>query len=287
MTFKLALSFAFAVLSYAVLPIQASAFPLPKGPLSALQIPSTFTTHYDFEGIVALSNCSGSLIRFESSKDSDAAVILTNGHCYEYGMPDPGEVLSHQESDRSFTVLGPDASSLGRVHATQLIYSSMTKTDITLYRLSETYAQILADFHVRPFTLSSERPAIGTPIEVISGYWRRGYTCSVEFFAHELDEGGYKMFESLRYSRPGCEVIGGTSGSPVIAKGTRTVVAINNTGNEDGRRCTMNNPCEIDEQGNVTFTKGYTYAQQTYWIYSCLNESNDLDLNKAGCLLAH
>jgi hypothetical protein len=202
-------------------------------------------------------------------------------------MPDPGEVIVHRQSSRRFRVLGPNAENLGRVNASEVIYSTMTGTDMTLYLLNETYAQILSDYNVRPFTLSSAHPTIGTPIEVVSGYWERGYTCKIEFFAHELDEGGYAMFDSVRYSRPGCEVIGGTSGSPVIAQGTRNVIAINNTGNEDGERCTMNNPCEIDESGKVTYVQGYTYAQQTYLIYSCLNDQNQLDLNKTGCKLAH
>jgi hypothetical protein len=47
----------------------------------------------------------------------------------------------------------------------------------------------------------------------------------------------------------------------------------------------MNNPCEIDEKGNVTATRGFSYGQQTYWVYSCLNQYNELDLSVAGCLL--
>jgi hypothetical protein len=81
-------------------------------------------------------------------------------------------------------------------------------------------------------------------------------------------------------------VIGGTSGSPIIARGTRTVIGINNTGNEDGLRCEENNPCEIDEKGNVFYQRGQNYGQQTYWIYSCLTPNFDIDLNKPGCLLA-
>jgi V8-like Glu-specific endopeptidase len=255
--------------------------------LRVQHLPPTFTADYNFEGIVALSNCSGSIIRFETSKDSDKAMVLTNGHCYENGMPDPGEVILHRRSSRRFQVLSPTAENLGTINATEVIYSTMTRTDMTLYKLDTTYAQILSDYNVRPFTLTSSHPVIGTPIEVVSGYWERGYTCSVEAFAHELDEGGYAMFDSVRYSRPGCEVIGGTSGSPVIAQGTRNVIAINNTGNEDGERCTMNNPCEIDENGKVTYVQGYSYAQETYLIYSCLTDANELDLNKSGCLLPH
>ena len=93
------------------------------------------------------------------------------------------------------------------------------------------------------------------------------------------------MKDSIRYSPTGCEVYGGTSGSPVIAKGERVVVGVNNTGNESGKECKMNNPCEIDESGNVTVIKGRGYAQQTYWFYSCLSMDFDIDLAKPGCEL--
>lgn len=276
-----------AIVASFLVPSLALAFPLPKGPRSEMVLPHTFSQNYDYEGIVGLSNCSGSIIRFEFSKDTDHAVVLTNGHCLESGMPEPGEVISHRSSRRQFDVLNPAGDSIGRISATEVMYSSMTNTDVTLYRLQETYADIASRYNVRPLTLMSSHPTLNTPIEVVSGYWVRGYSCSIEAFVHELDEGGYKMYDSVRYSRPGCEVIGGTSGSPVIASGTRNVIAINNTGNENGERCTMDNPCEINEKGDVFYKQGYSYGQETYIIYSCLTSGGDIDLNKAGCLLAH
>src|SRR3546814_2272200 len=59
------------------------------------------------------------------------------------------------------------------------------------------------------------------------------------------------LFRSVRYTSS-CNTIGGTSGSPVIDDATGKVVAVNNTGNEDGARCTVNNPCEVAENGTVT-----------------------------------
>src|SRR5690348_6298664 len=50
----------------------------------------------DFAGTVALSDCSGSVIRFPNSADSDPALVLTNGHCLETGFPDPGQVITGQ-----------------------------------------------------------------------------------------------------------------------------------------------------------------------------------------------
>lgn len=63
------------------------------------------------------------------------------------------------------------------------------------------------------------------------------------------------------------------------------VVAINNTGNESGRQCTVSNPCEIDENGDLHYEKGLNYAQQISWVYSCRNQNNSLDVQVEGCLL--
>lgn len=238
---------------------------------------------FDFEGIVALSGCSGSLVRFEDSLDSDPGLILTNGHCVR--LLDPGVVLSQQTVSRSFDILSPSAKKLGTVRSTRLLYATMTKTDMALYQLRETYADILNKFNTRALTLSSLAPVPGTSIEVISGYWKRGYACAVETIVDKLKEGNWLFEGSLRYSRPGCAVIGGTSGSPVIEAGTRTVIAVNNTINESGKSCQVNNPCEVLEDGSVFYEKGIGYAQQTHWIYTCRNELGAIDLEQNGCLL--
>jgi len=266
--------------------LNASALPLPKGKVPAA-LPPTFTDSYNFEGIVALDNCSGSLVRLESSKDTDYAMVLTNGHCYEGGFPDPGTFVSNVASDRTFSLYNSSAQTVARLTATKVLYSTMTKTDMTLYLLSSTYADILRNYNIHPFTLASTHPTVGMNIDVISGYWKRGYSCSIEAFVPTLKEDVFTSNDSLRYSRPGCEVIGGTSGSPAVLKGTKTIVGVNNTINEDGEECTMDNPCEVDANGNITYHEGYGYAQETYWIYSCLNASNQLDVTVPGCQLFH
>jgi V8-like Glu-specific endopeptidase len=281
---KFALSLVLTVLSVS---FNATALPLPKMERTMVELPRTFTVNYNFEGIVALSNCSGSIVRLENSKDTDFAMVLTNGHCYEGGFIAPGTQLINQPSSRWFTVLGADASDLGEVRATTVLYATMTKTDMTLYRLKETYADIQNKFKIPALTLASQHPTAGMGIEIISGYWQRGYTCQIETFVNALREGDWTGNDSMRYSRPGCEVIGGTSGSPVLLQGSRTVIGINNTGNEDGKRCTDNNPCEIDKDGNISYQQGYNYAEQTYWIYSCLNGNGQIDMTVPTCMLPH
>lgn len=263
----------------------AQALPLPKANMSFRSLPANFTRDFNFEGIVALSNCSGSLIRLENSRDTDNALILTNGHCLETGMPKPGQYVYGKPSSRTFKLYNSEDRVVARLNATQIVYSTMTKTDMTIYKLQETYQEIKSKYHVNALLLSSQHPSVSDPIEVISGYWNRGYSCAIEAFVTQLKEGGWVMEDSIRYTRPGCVVIGGTSGSPVIHRDNRTVLGVNNTGSESGQKCTMNNPCEVDASGAITAHKDYSYGQQTYLVYTCLNQSNELDLSVPGCKL--
>ncbi len=274
----------FSIFGLVVYASTASALPLPRG---IEVMPESFTQDYDFEGIVKLNNCSGSFVRFETSKDTDAALVMTNGHCLELGMPNPGKVITKRQSKRAFRLMNSSGEVKATINATEIVYSTMTKTDITIYKLGKTYADILNNYNIRPFTLAKDRPTKNISIDIVSGYWDRGYRCAIEDFAFQLKEDMWTFEDSIRYSRPGCETIGGTSGSPIIQTGTRDIVGINNTGNEDGDKCTMNNPCEIDANGNVVFEKGLSYGQQTYWIYSCLDNQNNIDLTITGCQLAH
>lgn len=71
----------------------------------------------------------------------------------------------------------------------------------------------------------------------------------------------------------------------MIDNATGNVVAVNNTGNEDGGRCTDNNPCEVDQNGTVTVRAGINYGQETYQIPACFGLDSKLDLNASGCTL--
>jgi len=247
-------------------------------------------TTYNFDGIIEIRSifggCSASLVRFDFSKDSDKAIILTNGHCLEGGMPGANTFVFNKNSNRKFNVLDPKtANVLGRIEAEKIMYGTMTGTDLALYKLTTTYKDIQSKFGVNALTLDRGLSPVGEKIEIISGYWKRGFSCEIELVVPTLKEGEWTMNNSIRYSRPGCEVYGGTSGSPILRAGTRTVVGINNTGNESGEKCTLNNPCEVDESGNITAVKGYGYGQQIKNIYNCLNNLLEIDLSLSTCNL--
>lgn len=273
------------------LTLAASAYALPKAPFDALKINRKINfdaaSGYDFEGIVKLSNCSGSLIRLSGQPMTAKALVLTNGHCFSSGpfggMLKPGEVVSNKVSSRTMKIYDKNMK-LFPITASKVVFAAMTDTDVTLYELTQTFEEIQKKFKISPFDLDTVRPMEGTNIDIVSGYWDRGYTCAIDSFVFQLKEGEWLMKDSIRYT-DGCDTIGGTSGSPIIAKGTRTVIAVNNTANEDGKRCTVNNPCEVSQDGTITVLKNKKYGQQTFNVYSCLTPDFQVDLNTPGCVL--
>lgn len=243
---------------------------------------------FNFDAIAALSSCSASYVRFKGASEESRALILTNGHCTGGlfgGMPRPGQVIYNKPQRYTVRILDRNGRAIATVRAEKIVYATMTNTDVALLELNETYAQIESKTGIDPLYIADQRPTEGTEIEIPSGYWKRTYSCYIDGFVHELREGGYVMRDSVRYSATGCEVIGGTSGSPIISVASGEVVAINNTGNEDGKTCTMNNPCEVDPDGNITVIPGRGYGQQTYWLYSCLNDQRQFDLSVPGCIM--
>ncbi|MEU6761304.1 serine protease [Streptomyces sp. NPDC046853] len=238
----------------------------------------------DFAGTVALSNCSGSVVRVPDSQPGDKALVMSNGHCLEAGFPAPGEVVVDKPSSRSFTLLDASGGDAGTVKASKIAYGTMTDTDLSLYELTSTYSEIESEFGIKALELNAEHPEQGKAITVASGYWKKMYKCSIDGFSYRLKEGNWTWKDSVRYTSD-CQTIGGTSGSPVIDDATGKVVAVNNTGNESGEECTDNNPCEVDENGKVTVRKGINYAQQTYGIVPCVAAGNKIDLSREGCEL--
>ncbi|MDX3243073.1 MULTISPECIES: serine protease [unclassified Streptomyces] len=235
-------------------------------------------------GTVALSNCSGSVIRFPNSLDTAPALVLSNGHCLSTGFPQPGEVLVNQASSRTFSLLNSAGSKVATLRASKLAYGTMTDTDVSIYQLTSTYAAIRSSYGISALTVQDTHPTAGTAITVASGYWKRLYNCNIDGFVYRLKEGDWTWKDSVRYTSA-CQTIGGTSGSPVIDQSTGKVVAVNNTGNEDGQRCTENNPCEVDASGNVVVREGINYAQEIYQIPACFTTGNQLNLSASGCVL--
>ncbi|MEV6238838.1 serine protease [Lentzea sp. NPDC051838] len=238
----------------------------------------------DFTGTVALNNCSGSVVRLPNSTAADKALVLTNGHCVN--LMKAGEVVVDRTLPRArtFELLNGSGGRITTLSSTKLVYATMTGTDAAFYRLDQTYGQIQQSGS-RALELSASHPVAKTDIRVVSGYWKRIYSCQVDGFVYQLKEADWTWRDSLRYTSS-CNTIGGTSGSPIIDNASGKVVGVNNTGNESGARCTMNNPCEVDAAGKVTVRKGINYGQQTFDFVACFGPGTTLNLALPGCKVA-
>ena len=233
---------------------------------------------------ISLSNCSASFVRFPSSLSTDRGLMLTNGHCYEGGFIPAGQVLTNRSSTRSGTLINGSGTSVGTVRADLVLYATMTGTDVTLYRLNQTFATITANTGVSPLTMSSSHPVQGSSMFIASGFFKRIWNCTINSFVPTLREDQWTWKDSIKYD-PDCDTIHGTSGSPIVDLNSNLQVGINNTGNDDGEACTLNNPCEVNPDGTVTAVKGLNYGQETFWFNTCLTPDRTIDLNKPGCLL--
>lgn len=262
-----------AALVCGAVPAAASAAPAPAPSITAV----------DFTGIVALSNCSGAVVRTPNSLSTDPALVMSNGHCVR--LLNAGEVLRNQASSRTFSLLNSSGTaSIGTLRANRLLYATMTNTDVSIYRLTITYGQLQSQFGSRALTLSTVHPTAGESIRVVSGFHRAIYPCNIDGFAFRLREDRWTWLDSVRYTAA-CHTIPGTSGSPVLDTNTSQVVAINNTLNEQSQRCTLDNPCEVDQAGNITIHPNIGYAQETWYIAACITTQSRIDLTRPGCQL--
>lgn len=264
----------FAAVALALAATPATALAAPAAPALAVA---------DLTATIRLSNCSASLVRYPTSLGSDQAMMLTNGHCFEGGFLPAGQVITNRASTRRGTLLSSSGSSLLGVTADRVLYATMTGTDVLLYRLTRTYASIQAITGVTARTIASSHPAPADTF-VPSGYFARVFDCDVHTFVPTLREDQWTWHDSIRFA-DGCATIPGTSGSPIISAATGELVGINNTSNESGQSCTLDNPCEVADDGSATVVQGRRYGQQTYWFTTCLTAGRTIDLTLAGCLL--
>ena len=214
----------------------------------------------NLEGAASLGGmCSASVVQSGHSRNSDPALLLTNGHCVPE-RPAPGQTLRDVPTDLPVTIGDRQGYLQAKARTTKLVYATMTGTDTAVYRLDQTYGQLRAA-GVKIFKLADRPAEPGAedrhhlrgqrqPLQV----HRRG-RCPAPA------EEGYTQDDAYRYD-PACAPSHGGSGSPLVLRDGITVVGVHSTGNDDGEQCTANNPCEVAADGTVTVHQGRRYGQQ-------------------------
>lgn len=254
----------------------------------------------DFRGIVEIFNCSGSLVRWADSRPDDQAMMLTNGHCYQV-LSKAGTVVGRSLAEgeatrdvivdvpdsRKVTLLGRNGADRGVVRAQRLLYSTSYRTDVGLYLLRKTYAEIRAEFRVGSLTIADAAPGTAMRIQMPSGYSRRYYRCRLDGSVRRLFNDDFEWRRSLRIAGARtCRTVHGTSGSPMLDPATREVVGINNAINltEAPRGCRFA-LCEQNAAGEIKRRLGQRYGQQTWWLTTCVGTDRRIDLEVEGCRL--
>ena len=219
-------------------------------------------------------------------------MMLTNGHCRNPSDKAQRrftrEVVVDQPDARAVTLLDRAGADLGVVHTRRVLYSTSFKTDVGLYTLRRTYAEIRTRFHLGALTLAAEPPAADASVAMPSGFSRRDYRCDLRGQVFRLFNDDFHWRRSIRLAKSAdCHTIRGTSGSPLVDPASREVVAVNNAINvapHGSPRCTFS-LCEQTKSGRISVHPHRRYAQQTWWLTTCETRARRLDLARAGCLL--
>ncbi|MET9629164.1 trypsin-like serine protease [Lentzea sp. NPDC006480] len=221
----------------------------------------------NLEGAASLAGvCSASVVKTNSTKYNDPALLLTNGHCVPE-RPAPGQTLKEVAVAVPVTIGDRQGYLQAKANTTHLVYATMTGTDTALYRLDQTYAQLRAK-GVKIFKLAQRNAKPGERVDIIS--WGNGdrFKCTIDAVVPHLREEGYTQDNAYRYDKD-CKPSHGGSGSPIVLKDGVTVVGVHSTGNDSGEQCTANNPCEVAADGTVTVHQGARYGQQITHLAAC------------------
>ncbi len=251
--------------------------------------PDTPFTSDLVDGTVQMRACSGAVIQSANSRPTDPAMVLTNGHCADH-RPAPGEAILDESASEVVYVRNANGSTVTRVRTTALAYATMTGTDVAVYQLDTTFAELAAK-GVHIFSFAEQGPSPDDRVNLLSGGSADDWDCKVEAIVPLLREGGYSQVNALRYAaEPGCGPSDGPghgdSGSPLVDPDTNQIVGIHATGNDDGLECVENNPCEVDADGNSTAVKDRKYGQQVSFLRECLAAGSVFDTGRPGCDMA-
>jgi Trypsin-like peptidase domain len=244
----------------------------------------------------------------------DPALILTNGHCYQasdkarFGWATATaaaakverQVIVDHPDNRPITLLRRNGSARVTLRTSRVLYSTSFKTDVGLYRLRRSYAQIKRRYGIPALTLSTRPPRGDSHVLIPSGFSKKVYSCTLNGFAYRLFNDTFDWRHSPRLGRSRtCRTIHGTSGSPVINPRTRVVLGVNNAINlpppacASGSLCSRSDRaldcsislCERTAGGRVSLHPHRRYGQQTWWLSTCVGADRALDLDRSGCLL--
>lgn len=233
-----------------------------------------------YDGMAKIRNCSASIVEFAGQKDSDKVLLLTNGHCVSKDFATIDAMINQPYSDVATVYRGNTPLIVGSLTVDKIIYATMTNTDIAILRTNMSYGDLKQKLRISPREISSALPKAGDNVSAASGNLEQRYTCKVDGIAQMVKEDKWQWIEVARLVKSEeCNILPGASGTPVVDKDGK-IVAMINTGNQNGRPCTLNNPCEVDASGHTSVNKDAFYAIDIRMLNACF-KNGELDISSA------
>ncbi len=234
----------------------------------------------EYTGVAALSvasDCTGTVI--DTGADDAPAYVLTNGHCLGMDGRGPNEVLIDEEGYGQATFFAfhdtPESDKVP-VDVARFEYATMYSVDIGVLRLEATLGE-LKDLGVKALPVNPAGAKSGTKVTNIAFP-----VTDIEMEQWALRKGDCKLGKQtdviefrwlwegeIENDCPG--VLGGSSGSPLIADG-KVVSMINTTSGgvsaERGKACYLGQPCQL-KGDQVKFVQDMSYGVDLSGIESC------------------
>lgn len=232
-------------------------------------------------GLAKFDKCSGIIFKFDSSRNDERALFLTNGHCVH--LPGQPFYLKHREFyyNLNFDKTIVLNSTGEELVIKRLVYATMSSTDIAVIELEKTYEELGIEVLVLGRNMTD---ATSHEIVVPSSYHRNNMTGKISQVVKVLKEAIWTWDDALILDLSD-DFKKGSSGSPVILLSSSQIIGIGNTGNSGKSDCSIGNPCEVLENQETISFPGRVYGQQVFQIYHCLDSKNVFNLYLESCQL--
>lgn len=269
-----------------------------------IKLSSKNEKHKKFNGVGRYGGCTGSLIDTQTGESSSPAYILTNGHCISYNrglLPADGAFFDLGQTRAMTFDYYYDFEPIRdrKSYKTKnVLYATMDSTDIALVELEGVTLQELKILGINAYEISASIPEenkeiinVGIPATGLDEVVLRYSLCKRKERVPIL-EGGYKFPNAYQLK---CNVLSGSSGSPVfipeenddssIRKIAWLVNTTVNDSSEGQNPCSLNRPCEVDDNGIKTVNTKINYMQGVSFLSSCFDDKGIFDKNLSSCKL--
>lgn len=241
-------------------------------------------------------SCTAFLIRPPGASGASSALALTNGHCISTGTNEVIRDRALPNTSRvTFRYFRDTVSEQLPVRAIRVLHSTMKGLDLALIELDSTLGQ-LVNAGIEPLELTTSPPDPGEPVWSV-GVPVTGVPLDEQFLrrsactlgaAADLIEFTWHFWSS--YANDCADILGGSSGSPVVSQRTGRVVAVINTTTAGAAidtgdfRCFNGQPCEV-VPGGFLYRRDTNYAVPVADLPRCFGVNGAFDLRLDGCPL--